>query len=374
MATTLNENIYPEDKVVRVQAISASGATLVGAGVLIAADEVLTAADLVWQPGVGAASSVTVDPKLNGPASVGQFQIDHFRYWPVAALNPANSQADFALLHLATPFTDPQPPVIQSSVFTQPTLFFDGSGGGVLFGYPASAGGTTMAGLSVSLASDSLTSTAHYLQGSAPTETGYVGGAVWLSSHPGSPAPAEPVGVATESGEVAEVTPPIIQLLNSWMAIDHSGTPQPGGPMAMPIPLLLHSISPDTGAPAIDPREAALVDKSSYLLSRPDVAAAGVDPAVHFANFGWHEGALPDPLFDPKYYLQHNPDVAGVGMDPLLHYALFGWHEGRDPSAGFSTSAYLANQRDVQLAGVNPLGHYLLFGVNEGRAIGPGTA
>jgi hypothetical protein len=34
-------------------------------------------------------------------------------------------------------------------------------------------------------------------------------------------------------------------------------------------------------------------------------------------------------LFDPTYYLDHNPDVAAAGMDPLLHYVKFGATEGR---------------------------------------------
>ena len=61
-------------------------------------------------------------------------------------------------------------------------------------------------------------------------------------------------------------------------------------------------------------------DPSFYLLSNPDVAAAGVDPLAHFLTFGGKEGRAPDGLFDVKYYLAHNPDVAGAGVNPLLHY------------------------------------------------------
>jgi hypothetical protein len=95
-------------------------------------------------------------------------------------------------------------------------------------------------------------------------------------------------------------------------------------------------------------------DSSYYLLTQPDVAAAGVDPAAHFAAYGWHEGRLPDGLFDPAYYLAQNPDVAAAGVDPLQHYMQYGWHEGRNPSASFNTNAYLAANPDVAAAGVDP--------------------
>ena len=32
----------------------------------------------------------------------------------------------------------------------------------------------------------------------------------------------------------------------------------------------------------------------------------------------------PHPLFDTDWYLQQNPDVAAAGMNPLLHYMQHG--------------------------------------------------
>ena len=72
-------------------------------------------------------------------------------------------------------------------------------------------------------------------------------------------------------------------------------------------------------------------------------------------------------LFDPKYYFKHYPDVKASGMDPLLHYVEFGWKEGRNPSKYFNTNYYLKSNPDVKKAGINPLYHYILFGRNEGR-------
>ncbi|MEZ0054835.1 VCBS repeat-containing protein [Bradyrhizobium elkanii] len=111
-------------------------------------------------------------------------------------------------------------------------------------------------------------------------------------------------------------------------------------------------------------------DSSFYLLTQPDVAAAGVDPQVHFDTYGWHEGRLPDGLFDPVYYLAQNPDVAAAGVDPLQHYLQYGASEGRNPSAAFNTAAYLAANPDVAAAHVNPLQHYLQYGAFEGRSGG----
>jgi hypothetical protein len=53
-----------------------------------------------------------------------------------------------------------------------------------------------------------------------------------------------------------------------------------------------------------------LFDAAYYLANNPDVAANGIDPALHFAQRGWKEGRKPGPRFDPVHYLEQNPDVA----------------------------------------------------------------
>ena len=80
------------------------------------------------------------------------------------------------------------------------------------------------------------------------------------------------------------------------------------------------------------------------------------------------------PLFDKHWYLQRNRDVAAARMDPALHYFLHGAAEGRDPGPRFSTSAYLATNPDVERHGMNPLLHYVLHGAAEGRQISPSIA
>ena len=105
-----------------------------------------------------------------------------------------------------------------------------------------------------------------------------------------------------------------------------------------------------------------------YLNHNPDVAAAGVDPFVHFMTFGWTEGRNPNAHFDVNGYLANYPDVDAANVNPLTHYGEFGWREGRDPSVGFDTTSYLAAYPDVAAANVNPLTHFLQFGADEGRS------
>ncbi|MFC4174244.1 CAP domain-containing protein [Microvirga sp. GCM10011540] len=103
----------------------------------------------------------------------------------------------------------------------------------------------------------------------------------------------------------------------------------------------------------------------------------GWDAAVVTQNFG-HSSASPpsvgavseDPYIDDAFYLSRNADVAAAGLDPDQHYAEYGWKEGRDPNAGFSTIGYLAANPDVATAGINPLDHWLRFGQSEGRSLG----
>ena len=65
-------------------------------------------------------------------------------------------------------------------------------------------------------------------------------------------------------------------------------------------------------------------------------------------------------LFDDAFYLDHAPDVAAAGMDPLVHYLVVGEGEGRAASYYFDPAYYAA------AAGVGPEGgllcHYLRVG------------
>ena len=58
----------------------------------------------------------------------------------------------------------------------------------------------------------------------------------------------------------------------------------------------------------------------------------------HFLAVGARGGADPSPLFSTKSYLSRYPDVAAAKMNPLVHYLFHGVEEGRLPVAsGFQT-------------------------------------
>ncbi|TXN44740.1 hypothetical protein FV233_13645 [Methylobacterium sp. WL7] len=216
-----------------------------------------------------------------------------------------------------------------------------------------------------------------------------------------------------------------------------------------------------------------LFDGPWYLDNHPDIAAAGLNPLLHYLDSGraegraicsvadsetvvritaselfdaewyratqapnvvldqvaWHylqegatQGLSPGPLFDGPWYLQSNPDVAAAGLNPLLHYVTSGrfeqrpicsvvdpkavakiaasdlfdaeWYRatqapglsldraaqhylqqgsagGLSPSPLFDGPWYLETNTDVAEARQNPLLHYLNDGRAEGRSICP---
>ena len=73
-----------------------------------------------------------------------------------------------------------------------------------------------------------------------------------------------------------------------------------------------------------------LFDREWYLRTYPDVASAGVDPAVHFLENGWREGRNPSPIFCTSGYLRRHADVAALNINPLIHFIEHGSFEGRE--------------------------------------------
>jgi len=108
-------------------------------------------------------------------------------------------------------------------------------------------------------------------------------------------------------------------------------------------------------------------DAGYYLANNSDVASNGIDPATHFALYGWQEGRDPNAWFDTSWYLEQYRDVAAANINPITHFSLYGWQEGRDPNAWFDTSWYLEQYRDVAAANINPITHFSLYGWHEGR-------
>lgn len=112
-------------------------------------------------------------------------------------------------------------------------------------------------------------------------------------------------------------------------------------------------------------------DHEGYLRRYPDVAAAGIDPLLHYATQGAAEGRQPCEHFDGRWYLERNPDVAASGINPLLHFCLHGWRESRHPSPDFNVDRYLDEHLGGAGGQVNPLLHYLAEGRARGLAIHP---
>ena len=124
-------------------------------------------------------------------------------------------------------------------------------------------------------------------------------------------------------------------------------------------------------------------DTKKYLLNNPDVAAAGINPLLHWIpngllGYDMHEDGRADgaaidsaavrretilksirPHVDENYYFSHNPDTRKYPGGAVAHYADYGWREGRNPSANFDTRNYLLKHPDVAASGDNPLFHHV---------------
>ena len=53
-------------------------------------------------------------------------------------------------------------------------------------------------------------------------------------------------------------------------------------------------------------------------------------------------------------YKSRYPDVAAAGIDPVLHYVVSGAAEDRNPSLDFDTAAYVAAYPEATRGGGNP--------------------
>jgi hypothetical protein len=104
-------------------------------------------------------------------------------------------------------------------------------------------------------------------------------------------------------------------------------------------------------------RRSGLLDGKYYLFNGPDILAAGVDPASHFAEHGWRENRRPNPYFDPLWYRRMYGNFFASDKDPLVHYIVEGEARGLRPCLYFDTVWYRATYRLAD--GASPLAHYL---------------
>ncbi|MCX7603203.1 MAG: glycosyltransferase [Bryobacteraceae bacterium] len=68
-----------------------------------------------------------------------------------------------------------------------------------------------------------------------------------------------------------------------------------------------------------------------YIACHPEVAHARIHASVHYAFAGAWEGANASGEFSSFLYWLRNPDVAAAGLNPLLHWVVHGREEGRRP-------------------------------------------
>ena len=66
-----------------------------------------------------------------------------------------------------------------------------------------------------------------------------------------------------------------------------------------------------------------------YRASNPEVTGSDDDLIDHYLTIGWKKGRNPSPLFSLRFYLDTYPDVAAAAINPLIHFALNGRAEGR---------------------------------------------
>ena len=127
---------------------------------------------------------------------------------------------------------------------------------------------------------------------------------------------------------------------------------------------------------------------NGYLAENPDVWKAGVNPLVHYEEWGKAEQRnlvsvaeyeqLPRSkkimrrveLIDLTYYQSQVGDKRFADVLAALdHYLATGWQVGLDPHPSFSTRGYVHDNWDVAADGIDPLTHFVHHGLSEGRAL-----
>lgn len=75
--------------------------------------------------------------------------------------------------------------------------------------------------------------------------------------------------------------------------------------------------------------ESDLFDVEWYLSEFKEKQGIKDNPLAHYLAYGVHQRLNPSQGFDTCYYIESNPDVAAADMNPFLHYVLQGRAEGR---------------------------------------------
>jgi hypothetical protein len=106
----------------------------------------------------------------------------------------------------------------------------------------------------------------------------------------------------------------------------------------------------------------SLFDSEFYRREYPDVAAARMNPLLHYLRHGAAEDRKPHPLFEPGYYRRRCSEAPAAGRNLLAHFLAAG-SAAASPHPLFECEAY------PDAHGMNPLVHYLRR--RAGRGIEP---
>ncbi len=128
------------------------------------------------------------------------------------------------------------------------------------------------------------------------------------------------------------------------------------------------------------------IDASGYFGSAAIAEGSDIDPLLHYFAWGHERGFSFGSSFEPQYYLDTNQDVRMHGLDPLVHYSEFGVYERRLTSPGhrlieapsgwihradairpfFDTEFYITQLPWIADTTVDAPSHYLRFGEAAG--------
>lgn len=224
---TFSTTDYPYSTIVSIFDTFSDGQSFHGSGVLIAPNEVLTAAHVVWRSDIQApASKVTVIPGENGSTEpFGQAVASYEHYYQVIdsgdTISLDQSQFDFALIHLADPIGNSTGTMGYESNF---------SGGAVhITGYPANLGSETQLDRTLTISADP--NYTIYDLAAGTTSPGDSGGPVWIMQN-GQP---YVVGINSSTSASGEISTAVFNQLQAWIAAD-DGTPSAPPPPAAPPP------------------------------------------------------------------------------------------------------------------------------------------
>ena len=140
-----------------------------------------------------------------------------------------------------------------------------------------------------------------------------------------------------------------------------------GGSKADPAAILRYLSLPLAERPEVS----LFFDPAFYRRRYPDVAAAEIDPLVHFMQWGVSELRMPHPLIDIQHILATNPDLlpAPPTIDALYDVLT---RDLADPGPVFSLTFYRRQLDDADQAPGGLLRHFLSVGLLRGLKPSPG--